>query len=176
MIHIGGEVPPPQKLYQPVEEWGLKFNPKGEQSLPGEKKVRSSAVTSAEPALIDCERFSDINNVIWAVARLLNIAQTKGFSGGMITSISTQQLKEAEKFIVKDVQRSLVNDLKKTDRKGRIGGRYASLNHVDNKDGLWLVGLWTAPSTQQSYDSRFLLTEAIATPTPYNKAVHASCS
>ena len=100
---------PPLKLYHPVEEWGLKFNPKGEQSLTGEKKVHSSAVTSVEPALIDYERFSDIDKVIWTVARLLNIAQTKGFSGGMITSISTQQLKEAEKFIVKNVQRSLVN-------------------------------------------------------------------
>ena len=130
----------PPILYRPIEEWGLKYNSKGEQPLPGEKKVHSSAATSVESPLIDYERFSDINKVIWTVARLLNIAHTKSFRGGMITSISAQQLREAEKLIVKDVQRSLVNELKKTDRKGRKGGRYASLNPVENKDGLWVVG------------------------------------
>ena len=33
-----------------------------------------------------------------------------------------------------------MNELKKTERKGRKGGRYASLNPVESKGGLWVVG------------------------------------
>ena len=29
----------PPILYKPIEEWGLKFKPKNEEMLPGEKKV-----------------------------------------------------------------------------------------------------------------------------------------
>ena len=93
----------PPILYRPIEEWGLKYNSKGKQPPPGEKKVHRSAAISVESPLFDYERFSDINKVIWTVARLLNIAHTKSFRGGMITSISAQQLQEAEKIIGKDV-------------------------------------------------------------------------
>ena len=66
----------PPILYRPIEEWGLKFNPKKE-PLPGEKKVHVVAVSSIEALLIDYERFSNINKAIWLVARLLNIAKEK---------------------------------------------------------------------------------------------------
>ena len=124
----------PPILYQPIEDWGLKYDPKGEQSLPGEKKVHSSTATSLKLPLVDYERFSDVDKLIWTVARLLNIGRAKSFKGGMTTSVSAQQLKEAENFILKDLQRSLVSELKKTDRKGRKGGRYACLNPIENKD------------------------------------------
>ena len=94
----------PPILYRPIEEWGLKFNPKKE-PLPGEKKVHVVAVSSIEALLIDYERFSNINKAIWLVARLLNIAKEKSFKGGRTLSIWVKQLQEAENFIVKEVQK-----------------------------------------------------------------------
>ena len=86
----------PPILYQPIEEWGLKFNPKKDEVLPGEKKVPSKAThtstTSPVPAttatwrtaaaipdipLIDYKRFSDVNKLIWVVARVLSIAKKR---------------------------------------------------------------------------------------------------
>lgn len=66
-------------LYQPVENWGLKFGIQKEESLPGEKKICSTAAVAAHSAFIDYERFSDINRIIWVVARLKNIARSKTF-------------------------------------------------------------------------------------------------
>ncbi|CAB4043171.1 Hypothetical predicted protein [Paramuricea clavata] len=129
----------PPILYRPIEEWGLKFNPKKE-PLPGEKKVHVvAAAASVEALLIDYERFSNINKAIWVVARLLNIAK-KSFKGGRTLSISVKQLQEAENFIVKEVQKSFESELTKTDRKGRKGGRFACLNPVQDESGLWVVG------------------------------------
>ncbi|CAB4001318.1 Hypothetical predicted protein [Paramuricea clavata] len=128
----------PPILYRPIEEWGLKFNPKKE-PLPGETKVHVVAAASVEALLIDYERFSNINKAIWVVARLLNIAK-KSFKGGRTLSISVKQLQEAENFIVKEVQKSFESELTKTDRKGRKGGRVACLNPVQDESGLWVVG------------------------------------
>ncbi|CAB3998608.1 Hypothetical predicted protein [Paramuricea clavata] len=129
----------PPILYRPIEEWGLKFNPKKE-PLPGEKKVHVvAAAASVEALLIDYERFSSINKAIWVVARLLNIAK-KSFKGGRTLSISVKQLQEAENFIVKEVQKSFESELTKTDRKGRKGGRFACFNPVQDESGLWVVG------------------------------------
>ncbi|CAB3984060.1 Hypothetical predicted protein [Paramuricea clavata] len=58
----------PPILYRPIEEWGLKFNPKKE-PLPGEKKAHVVAAASVEALLIDYKRFSNINKAIWIVAR-----------------------------------------------------------------------------------------------------------
>ena len=46
----------PPILYQPIEEWGLKFGLQKEESLPGEKMCNTAAAT-ADPRLIDFERF-----------------------------------------------------------------------------------------------------------------------
>ncbi|CAB4041710.1 PREDICTED: uncharacterized protein LOC107333192 [Paramuricea clavata] len=130
----------PPILYRPIEEWGLKFNPKKE-PLPGEKKVHVvAAAATVEALLIDYERFSNINKAIWVVARLLNIAKKKSFKGGRTLSISVKQLQEAENFIVKEVQKSFESELTKTDRKGRKGGRFACFNPVQDESGLWVVG------------------------------------
>ena len=88
----------PAILYKPVEEWGLKFGSQKEECLPGEKKLRSATTTTDSPSLLDYERFSDIDKV------------------------SAELLRAAETFIVKDVQKSMINELGKTDKKGRKGG------------------------------------------------------
>ena len=106
----------PHVLYQPVENWGLKF------------------------ALQKEERFSDINRIIWVVARLKNIARSKTFHAGNAVQITALHLKEAEDFIVKDVQKSIEGELKKSSNKGGRGGRYAKLRPVLDVNGMWVVG------------------------------------
>ena len=162
----------PPILYQPIEEWGLKFNPKKDEVLPGEKKVPSKAThtstTSPVPAttatwrtaaaipdipLIDYNRFSDVNKLIWVVARVFSIAKKKSFLGGTTLSISTEQLREAENFIVKDAQKSLNKELVKVDRNGRKGGRYSSLTPVQGEDGFWVVGQRLSSTNPMTADS-----------------------
>ena len=73
--------------------------------------------TSANPPLIVYKKFSDIIKIIWIISRLQSIARRKAFHGESTASISVQQLRDAENVVVKDVQRSLQDEL--TDRKGR---------------------------------------------------------
>jgi hypothetical protein len=72
----------PMILYQPIEEWGLKFGSQKEECLPGEKKIHSVSTATANPPLLNYERFSDINHAIWVIARILAILRNKSFSGG----------------------------------------------------------------------------------------------
>ena len=130
----------PAILYRPVEEWGLKFGSQKEECLPGEKKLRSTCTTTSSPSLIDYERFSDINKVIWIVARILGIMQVRSFRGGKTMSVTPEMLRAAETFIVKDTQKVMKEELSKTDKKGRKGGRYATLSPVLSANGVWLVG------------------------------------
>ena len=127
-------------LYQPVENWGLKFGLQKEESLPGEKKICSTAVVAAHSAFIDYERFSDISWIIWVVARLKNIARSKTFRAGNAVQITALHLKEAEDLIVKDVQKSIEGELKKSSNKGGRGGCYAKLRPVLDVNGMWVVG------------------------------------
>lgn len=85
----------PTVLYQPVENWGLKFGLQKEESLPGEKKICRTAAVAAHAAFIDYERFSDINRIIWVVARLKNIARSKTFRAGNAVQTTALHLKEA---------------------------------------------------------------------------------
>ena len=126
----------PLILYQPVEEWGLKFGSQKEECLPGEKKIHNASTTTASPSLFDYERFSDINKAIWVIARIKAIFQNKSFSGGRTMSVSAQLLRDAENFIAKDVQKTMKEELAKTDQKGRKGGQYATLNPVLSENGV----------------------------------------
>ncbi len=130
----------PLILYQPVEEWGLKFGSQKEECLLGEKKIHNASTTTASPSLLDYERFSDINKAIWVIARIKAIFQNKSFSGGRTMSVSAQLLRDAENFIAKDAQKTMREELAKTDQKGRKGGQYATLNPVLSENGVWLVG------------------------------------
>ena len=137
----------PPILYRPVEEWGLKFGLQMEGELPGEKKVRGSTMTTVGAAagdkqttavsgsLIDYTKYSNIERVIWTVARLLNVARSRSFKGGKTEIISAQHLREAENFIVKDMQKSIETELTK---KG--GGKFAKLRPAQINTGLWVVG------------------------------------
>ena len=130
----------PPILYKPVEEWGLKSGLQKEEALPGEKKMCSTAVARTDPPLIVYERFRNINRVIWVVARLKNIARNKTFSAGNAMQVTAQHLKDAEDFVVKNIQKTMECELKKSSSKKGHGGRYAKLKPVQYASGIWVVG------------------------------------
>ncbi|KAL9987899.1 hypothetical protein ACROYT_G002279 [Oculina patagonica] len=130
----------PPILYKPVEEWALKSGLQKEEPLPGEKKMCCTAVATADPPLIAYERFSDINRVIWVVARLKNIARNKTFSAVNAMQVTAPHLKEAEDFVVKNVQKTIECELKKSSSKKGNGGHYAKLKPVQDASGIWVVG------------------------------------
>ena len=100
------------------------------------KKRRKKCVKrNRQSSLLNYERFSDINQAIWVVSRILAIMKNKSFSGGKTTSVSAQLLLDADNLIVKDAQNIMQEELVKTDQKGKKGGRYATLNPVLSKNG-----------------------------------------
>lgn len=108
--------------------------------LPGEKKIRYTTTTSSNVTLIDYSKFINVNKIIWAVARILGKARLKSFHGGNTLCITSQMLQNAENFLVKDVQKELKNAIEKADRKGRKGGRFASLNPSKDGRGYYVIG------------------------------------
>ena len=116
----------PPILYQPIESWGLKFGIQKSEILPGEKKLRYTMAVNSKLPFIDYAKFSNIDKITWVIARILSVAKHKSLRGGNTLNITPQLLEEAEDFIVKDVQKTLEEEMAKTDHKGRKGGRYAS--------------------------------------------------
>ena len=100
----------------------------------------NSAAATAYPPLIDFEIFSDINRVIMVIARLKSIARNKTFSAQNAMQVTTQHLKEAEDFVMKNVQKTIECELKKSSSKKGNGGHYATLKPVQDASGIWVVG------------------------------------
>ena len=74
------------------------------------------------------------------VARLKNIARNKTFRAQNAVQVTAQQLKEAEDFVVKNVQKTIECELKKNSSKKGNGGHYAKLKPVQDVSGIWVVG------------------------------------
>jgi hypothetical protein len=74
------------------------------------------------------------------VARLLNIRKEKSFAGGKTHAITPQLLRDAEEFIVKDIQRTIQEECRQKNKKKGNGGAYASLKPLITEDGLWVIG------------------------------------
>ncbi|XP_048579702.1 uncharacterized protein LOC125560998 [Nematostella vectensis] len=147
----------PPILTKPIEEWGLKFGLQHEDPLPGEKKVSVANVAKrreTDSPFIDYKRYSDINRVIWVVARLRGIAKKRSFSGGRTTEILARDLQEAEDFVVKDIQKSLQSEMSKSSRKGGKGGRYQRLHPTFDEDCFWVVGKRLNSFNAMTPDSR----------------------
>ena len=100
----------------------------------------NSAAATADPPLIDVENFSDINRVIMVIARLKSIARNKTFSAQNTKQVTAQHLREAEDFVVKNVQKTIECELKKSSSKKGNGGQYATLKPVQDASGNWVVG------------------------------------
>jgi hypothetical protein len=73
------------------------------------------STATANPHLLNYERFSDVNQAIWVVARILAILRNKSFNGGKTMSASAQLLRHAENLIVEDAQKKMNEELAKTD-------------------------------------------------------------
>ncbi|XP_048579343.1 uncharacterized protein LOC125560937 [Nematostella vectensis] len=147
----------PPILTKPIEEWGLKFGLQHEDPLPGEKKVSVANVAKrreTDSPFIDYKRYSDINRVIWVVARLRGIAKKRSFSGGRTSEILARDLQEAEDFVVKDIQKSLQSEMSKSSRKGGKGGRYQRLHPTFDEDCFWVVGKRLNSFNAMTPDSR----------------------
>ena len=84
---------------------------------------------------------------------MLSIAKNKSFKHGNTLSISTELLRKAENFIVKDAQRSLAHEMVKVDRNGRKRGRYSSLTPVQDEAGNWVVGQRLTSNNPMTADS-----------------------
>ena len=54
--------------------------------------------------------------------------------------VTAQHLKEAEDFVVTNVQRTIECELKKSSSKKGNGGHYAQLKLVQDASGTWVVG------------------------------------
>lgn len=130
----------PPILCQPVESWGLKFGIQKSEVLPGEKKLRYTMAASSKVPFIDYAKFSNVDKVIWVIARILSVAKYKSFRGGNTLHITPQLLEKAEDFVARDVQETLEEEMAKTDHKGRKGGRYACLNPGRDESGHFVIG------------------------------------
>ena len=54
--------------------------------------------------------------------------------------VTAQHLKDAEDFVVKNIQKTMECELKKSSSKKGNGGRYAKLKPVQDASGMWVVG------------------------------------
>ena len=106
-------------------------------------KKESNSNASEPPnmlRLIDYSRFGRLRNLLWTVARVIQIIRKGSFKGGHEDNIKPLNLIEAEEIIIKDVQKSMTKELLKSDRKGRSGGAYSTLHPIMNSNGLWVIG------------------------------------
>lgn len=126
----------PTFLSQPEEEWPIKKHSDCHSStdLPGEKKPVIVLSAEVRAAIIDYERFSSMTKLTWTMARVRGIARERSFKGGHTDSISVEDLREAERMIIKDVQL----DISSADTKKN--GKYYKLTPTRDLEGIWVVG------------------------------------
>ena len=74
------------------------------------------------------------------IARLKSIARNKTFNAQNAMQVTAKHLKEEEDFVVKNVQKTIECELKKSSNKKRNGGQYATLKPVQDASGIWVVG------------------------------------
>ena len=131
----------PSFLYETMESWGLRFGSQHDDPLPGEKGVpKASHAITKKDNLIEYHRFSSARKLIWTVARMLQVFRQHSLKGGHTDNITPEVLRDAERIIILDVQKDMCDELQKTDKKGRTGGKYALLHPIKREDGVWIVG------------------------------------
>ena len=128
----------PSFLSEEEDKWNMKFSPSYTTALPGEKKVINTNSIVCKKGLIDYGRFSKYSILQGAVSRVKNIFKKKSLFA-MLENTTPQLLDDAEKIIVKDVQRLIGSECEKKDSKGRVGGLFYRLKPV-LFDGMWIVG------------------------------------
>ena len=112
----------PDILRLPIEKWGLECNTETIASLPGEKMLNTSHACQNEASLINYARYSTYKRMLWSLARVIGSLKAGSFAGGNTLQITPMILYEAELFLVKEVQKTMVNDIKQK------RGKYSCLN------------------------------------------------
>jgi hypothetical protein len=134
----------PPVMYKPISEWGLKFSVCQDSTLPGEKKFPSSSAAASavvqNSSLVDYKRYSSINRVYFVIARILGIFRSKSFKGGRSEHITPEKLRDAETYVVLDIQSTMEAELKKTLKNGAVGGKYSALKPYKDANDIWCIG------------------------------------
>ena len=122
----------PDFLYQPEDEWTIRANKDTEELLPGEKKAVYTTTVSTPDQLIQYESFSSLKRLIWTVARV-TMAIKSGHFYSLLAPVSAEDLRQAQLTIIKDVQQSMEDELRKK-------GKYSRLHPIKTEEGVWIVG------------------------------------
>ena len=87
----------PSILYQPMESWGLKFGIQKNEALPREKKICYTMAAEAKVPFLNYRKLSNINKIIWVIARILDVARHKTFRGGKSLCITSRMDQKGRK-------------------------------------------------------------------------------
>ena len=88
-------------LFEPLEKWDIKYGSTSDDPLPEEN---ISSENSIQPNLLNYANVSSFQKVIRMVARIREIVASKSFKGGHIHNISTETFRQAEMFLLLEVQ------------------------------------------------------------------------
>ena len=103
-------------------------------TLPGEKKVETHAVSSAQVGshwYASSGRCSSVSVVKWALARILGMFRAHSFKGGVRSNVTPEMLRDAERMLIVDAQRGWTAK--------SVCDRFRGLRPVI-KDQCWVVG------------------------------------
>ena len=128
----------PSFLSKPVEQWGLQFIPSSDIEVIGEKKLVASNAAECQRPFINYHNFHSYRKLVRTLARVINMFMKKKLVA-VKENLNVMLLERAEKVIIQDVQKSIKEECEKTDRKGRIGGKFYRLKPTQVK-GFFMVG------------------------------------
>ena len=124
----------PSFLHLPLNQWQVKFKPSVTGTLPGEKKVETHAVSSAQVGshwYASSGRCSSVSVVKWALARILGMFQACSLKGGVPSNVTPEMLRDAKRMLIVDAQCGWTAKL--------VCHCFSGLHPV-MKDQCWVVG------------------------------------
>ena len=134
----------PDFLYLPFDQWGAKFCPSNDDTLPGEKSVKIK-VHVVSLSVSSGTRCSTASRMRWTFARILAALKARSFKGGNRSKVTPSLLSTAEKFLIQDAQTAWEDK--------DVHTHFRTLLPV-KQDGLWVVGLRIAHKSPLTPDNR----------------------
>jgi hypothetical protein len=131
----------PEFLYLDETQWNtktIKDLRQHQELLPGEKKpvnTNHATVTQKSQLIPDYSRFSSAKKLIWVVARLLAIKESKSFKAGRTCNVTVQHIENSKKLLIREAQAAIQTELDQGTR-----GKYARLKAVKDAEGFWIIG------------------------------------
>ena len=127
----------PSFMYSPISKWPIKSVNElhNVSNLPGEKKSVYATKSVESVPLLDYSRYRSARQVQWILARIISAIRLR-FKGVGVKSVTKQDLEDARLWLIRDVQRSMMSELQKSNQ-----GQYARLKPmIDDHTGLYVVG------------------------------------